>query len=178
LSRCYGGADVISIAGFRPTLKEPKAVLEARRLIAVEPDDDARNDPDARPADSSKPFPVVRAIVELLPHRGQILGVDGLDSDEQAAAAGGASELEELRIVRDLDGTLTDPPLAHGEHLTEEFAGVVRRAGDVVIDEDQISRDSSKFRDHVFDGTLAVVLLVEGADRGVRSMAPGQPGEA
>jgi dTMP kinase len=89
-------------------LEEAKLALEDAHVVVVHSDDDAGDDADAGSAERGEAEEVTRAVVEALLDGGEILLAQGLDADEEPAAArrgGGAPdrfEAEDLKFHQDL----------------------------------------------------------------------------
>src|SRR6266849_7059156 len=89
--------------------------------------------------------------VEGLAHLAQILGIEGLESDQQALTSAGFDELQEFFVVRGIDAGLSHPADLQRDERAEKLFGLIHVGGDVVVDEkDQRLFDAADLLDDLF----------------------------
>ena len=127
--------------GFDPLLDRPlDRPLEDVRAVVVHAEDKAAVDHHTEVVQPPDGRRVVAADVLVFPLLLQVVAVDGLEADEEAAQAARDRLLEDLRLLEDgLDRARRLPHPVHPAHPVEKRLGKGRAAEQVVVEEVEVA---------------------------------------
>jgi hypothetical protein len=142
--------------------------------VAIEAEDHAGVDHDAAPVDLvdgvAEGFGPVLALLAAE----KVVRVDGLEADEERAAAAAGHQVEQVRVVADVGGDGGMPGQAEGAEREEELAGAGGRADEVVVDEhDMVGAERFDFAQDLRHGLGAVAGVEVGGGVVAEVAAPG-----